>query len=609
WTALHEASAVGDEAVVEELLKAGADINARSSDGVTPLHDAVCSGHYQVVKLLLQYGSNASDRNVYIKVLNCDTSSEVHCHTQFSCHSSFSDQASVQSQGSGGIQLKKKHTTTDQLSHSDALRVVLEELQRKQKEISTCHLAGLEDAGRYYAALTQIQNGLIEMLAKQRLERDNLAKKCRSTRVFASSGQPGLRLASLLGLPVLVPVNCVRSPTGQHGPIGGLLLQLDAASLTSGVHHRVRGFAAMTGTRELASTASNCCIDNGRSRTFLLGGEPTGRRAHVRDFGLSPAGSRQGQSSGQQALTCRAPTPALAPGWGPWRTSDCLQQCVLECQLVSLASRQMNLLEILHKQMNLVEVYVTMKSTLPTQPVSHQGSIVVRQKPDLLTSPVWTPASSKGRAGRNCNQDSERKESYRSVTQASLLKSALVKVLAVHRPPVPSLTWGKKAPAHADVLNKKASLCQSSTLQAGNTLQHMNFRMKQKKALIQIQTQTVDNSSHFSKLIQRGVIPCGSALQLLLKQGHWHIAHVQCDVLIKDSKGKFHLTPECWLESILGNNITVSSSCAWDKVMYRDIPLSYYLLNIGAQENTTQTHPEHGIQHCRVTSCQEALTT
>lgn len=40
---------MGEAAVVEELLKAGANVNARSFDGITPLHDAVMAGHYQVM--------------------------------------------------------------------------------------------------------------------------------------------------------------------------------------------------------------------------------------------------------------------------------------------------------------------------------------------------------------------------------------------------------------------------------------------------------------------------------------------------------------------------------------------------------------------------------
>lgn len=39
---------MGDVAVVEELLKAGANVHARSLNGVTPLYDAIVSGHYEV---------------------------------------------------------------------------------------------------------------------------------------------------------------------------------------------------------------------------------------------------------------------------------------------------------------------------------------------------------------------------------------------------------------------------------------------------------------------------------------------------------------------------------------------------------------------------------
>ncbi|KAJ3603787.1 hypothetical protein NHX12_028528, partial [Muraenolepis orangiensis] len=63
WTPLHEASAAGDQAVAEELLRAGADVNALGLGGRSPLHDALGAGSYQVVKLLLQYHANPNDQN------------------------------------------------------------------------------------------------------------------------------------------------------------------------------------------------------------------------------------------------------------------------------------------------------------------------------------------------------------------------------------------------------------------------------------------------------------------------------------------------------------------------------------------------------------------
>ncbi|XP_059192326.1 ankyrin repeat domain-containing protein 31-like [Centropristis striata] len=494
WTALHEACVVGDEAVVEELLKAGANVNARSSDGVTPLHDAVSAGHYQVVKLLLQCGSNASDRTVgglsavdmaeeeNIKELlsvkestvtheqpcgapaQCrqpgDTSSEAHCHKQLSLQSSSSpsrsDTANVRPRESddrdgarepGDIQLGKKDTTTDNLTHSDSLTVALEEVRRKQAQISTWPLTGPEDAGRYHAAVTEIQNVLIEVLNKQQLKKNNLDQKYRNV-------------------------------------------------------------------------------------------------------------------------------------------SESLRQSVLKSQLENLASCQKNLVEVFQKQMNLVEVYVTMKAKLSTQPSNHQCNILVTQQPDLLCTPA-----PKAREEHSCNQNTPRKENQRQVTQTRPLKSTSsnhAKDLRVPGPPAPLLTEALKT-------------CQSSTQQP-----HISIQMKGNNALIERRAQ--DNGPHLSQLIQRGVVPSGSDLKLLLK-GHWHFARVLGDGSIKDRKRKCHLAPERWLESILGNNIPVSSMYAWDKVTFRDKPLSYYLLNMEAEGHKPQTCPEDDPQHCSTASSQEELTT
>ncbi|HEU5227290.1 MAG TPA: sigma-70 family RNA polymerase sigma factor [Ktedonobacteraceae bacterium] len=60
YTALHEAAAYGHTALVDLLLAFGANINARTGNGITPLRMAVLYNHVDVVERLLAHGADAS---------------------------------------------------------------------------------------------------------------------------------------------------------------------------------------------------------------------------------------------------------------------------------------------------------------------------------------------------------------------------------------------------------------------------------------------------------------------------------------------------------------------------------------------------------------------
>lgn len=57
-TPLHEASFANNVAVMELLIRRGADINKQSIDGSTPIHAAVQGGSYRAIHLLIDYGAD-----------------------------------------------------------------------------------------------------------------------------------------------------------------------------------------------------------------------------------------------------------------------------------------------------------------------------------------------------------------------------------------------------------------------------------------------------------------------------------------------------------------------------------------------------------------------
>ena len=56
--ALFSAAARGKEDLLQELIADGANVNAASGNGYTPLHRAAQNGHEHIVRRLVQQGAN-----------------------------------------------------------------------------------------------------------------------------------------------------------------------------------------------------------------------------------------------------------------------------------------------------------------------------------------------------------------------------------------------------------------------------------------------------------------------------------------------------------------------------------------------------------------------
>ena len=64
-TPLHLASGYGHRLLVNLLLAHGANVNAKTPDGVTPLAFASYGGHLEVVELLIEYDADVEARDVW----------------------------------------------------------------------------------------------------------------------------------------------------------------------------------------------------------------------------------------------------------------------------------------------------------------------------------------------------------------------------------------------------------------------------------------------------------------------------------------------------------------------------------------------------------------
>uniref|UniRef100_A0A8D0BE48 RAMA domain-containing protein n=1 Tax=Salvator merianae TaxID=96440 RepID=A0A8D0BE48_SALMN len=181
WTPIHEASNRGFTDIIAELLKAGADVNCKSLDGILPIHDAVFGNHFEAVKFLLLHGASPNEPN------NCGKNAldEAACDKMKELLKSY---GAIESKEAPSIRVD-----------GTALLSLLQNVEEKQDRLLLFELRNQADADLYIQDLSQIQNVLNSVLAKQKSERDDLAKKYRASSESFKQGTLRRQIAKLVG--------------------------------------------------------------------------------------------------------------------------------------------------------------------------------------------------------------------------------------------------------------------------------------------------------------------------------------------------------------------------------------------------------------------------
>ncbi|XP_055454377.1 ankyrin repeat domain-containing protein 31 [Psammomys obesus] len=219
WTPLHEASNKGFEDVIMELLKAGANVNCENIDGILPLHDAVVGNHLKAAEILLEHGADPNQKdqkqksaleeakNENMKELlksygavetnnGDDSNSTVTVKIPAVRPKRYKQSICKDDKAIGSPPLQKAKGN-ESLPERQTISAILQDIEEKQENLLKFELRNSEDAEQYIGKMLEIKEVMDNILAQQKTERDDLAKKYRVSMESFKHGALREQLANL----------------------------------------------------------------------------------------------------------------------------------------------------------------------------------------------------------------------------------------------------------------------------------------------------------------------------------------------------------------------------------------------------------------------------
>ncbi|KAH0628020.1 hypothetical protein JD844_008672 [Phrynosoma platyrhinos] len=498
WTAIHEASIRGFTEIIAELLKAGADVNSKSLDGVLPIHDAVSGNHFEAVQFLLLHGANPNERDI--------------------CGGTALDEATCDKMK----ELLKSYGAT------------------KTKEIPS--VSDVVDC--YIQDLSQIQKTLNAVLAKQKSERDGLAKKYRASVESFKQGTLREQLVKLVSRQKRLLLMAQKQKELGWKIKNYKTSRKQFSSSAKEMSKNVLGYCERSNTKHDTYHKTVPCPDV--VKTSLVMGFLDEEPSQYQDRCINiPIGN--GEAIGEKEID--------------------LQNLVGESML-----KEYNTQELVNsKCSNAVD-----QAILPSEPsISHMqqshlmeidGIPVAQQrnKPLNATSQICTPNDSEtGSTGINNNSSQPVTESQQVCTNDSLQQRSNRNEAFQMQPESACYYTTQKKHFPKNRISFTANLeparifsKSKNTQTASDSAKQLNFRTNRRK-----KSQLVD-------LIEQGKLKPGNDVLEFMLQDSKHKASLLEHGKVKTGNNSVYQNPVQWIKALLGNDITVSWRYVCNKVRY-----------------------------------------